>query len=145
MTLATLIQQIEAIVTASPYFHEIVRHDVYKIEAEAETRYGVFAYVVSSIRISDNIATVSFTFHALDRLTNSSDNITAVVSESTSAMYDVINKLKEIGFDVSNATLTPFMQTFKDICAGVTCTCEIVVQLDTICGDVNENKTIKII
>ena len=145
MTLATLIQQIEAIVTASPYFHEIVRHDVYKIEAEAETRYGVFAYVVSSIRISDNIATVSFTFHALDRLTNSSDNLTAVVSESTSAMYDVINKLKEIGFDVSNATLTPFIHTFKDLCAGVTCTCEIVMQLDTICGDVNENKTIKII
>ena len=145
MTLATLIQQIEAIVTASPYFHEIARHDVYKIEAEAETKYGVFAYVISSIRKSDNIATVSFTFHALDRLTNSSDNLTAVVSESTSAMYDVLNKLEEIGLNVSNATLTPFIQTFKDICAGVTCTCEIVMQLDTICGDVNENKTIKII
>lgn len=145
MTLATLIQQIEAIVTASPYFHEIVRHDVYKIEAEAETKYGVFAYVVSSIRKGDNLTTVSFTFHALDRLTNSSDNLTAVISESTSAMYDVLNKIEEIGLNVSNATLTPFIQTFKDICAGVTCTCEIVVQLDTICGDVNENKTIKII
>ena len=112
MTLATLIQQIEAIVTASPYFHEIARHDVYKIDAEAETKYGVFAYVISSIRKSDNIATVSFTFHALDRLTNSSDNLTEVVSESTSAMYDVLNKLEEIGLNVSNATLTPFMQTF---------------------------------
>ena len=145
MTLATLIQQIEAIVTASPYFHEIVRHDVYKIEAEAETKYGVFAYVVSSIRKGDNLTTVSFTFHALDRLTNNSDNLTAVVSESTSAMYDVLNKIEEMDLNVSNATLTPFIQTFKDICAGVTCTCEIVVQLDTICGDVNENKTIKII
>ena len=145
MTVATLIQQIEAIVTASPYFHEIARHDVYKIEAEAETRYGVFAYVVSSIRISDNIATVSFTFHALDRLTNSSDNLTAVVSESTSAMYDVLNKIEEMDFTVSNVILMPFMQTFKDLCAGVTCTCEIAMQLDTICGDVNENKIIKII
>lgn len=145
MTLATLIQQIEAIVTASPYFHEIARHNVYKIEAEAETKYGVFAYVISSIRKSDNIATVSFTFHALDRLTNSSDNLTTVISESASAMYDVLNKIEEMDFTVSNATLTPFMQTFKDLCAGVTCTCEIVMQLDTICGDVDEHKTIKII
>ena len=90
MTLATLIQQIEAIVTASPYFHEIVRHDVYKIEAEAETKYGVFAYVISSIRKRAITSTVSLHSTHLTALTNNSDNLTAVISESTSAMYDVV-------------------------------------------------------
>lgn len=140
-----LIQRIEEAANAQPSVSSIVRDDVYLLNAEKATKYGVFAWTQNTHRaeaVSDMMY-FSFNFYYIDRLAEGDSNKLDIYATGIATLANIIRKLSdEVGL-IDSYTLQPFTQKFLDRCAGVYATVSIGISVDTTCpvgyGDFNND------
>lgn len=121
MTLIETIRRIDAAAKAQPAVKTIVPGDVFKLNSLPNVNYGVFARIQGQHSGSpeNDYRRYEFTFFYVDRLTASMDNEEEIQSVGFDVMENIVSKLDNEGFDVSEYTIQPFTQRFADECAGV--------------------------
>ena len=124
MTLVEVIKIIEAVAAKQLSVHMIVRNDVFRLNAKADARYGVFAYTQGQHTSSASSDTInySFTFFYVDRLKNDLSNQVEIQSLGIQTLDNIIRSLDELGLWAEQVyTFQVFNQRFADECAGVFC------------------------
>lgn len=137
MTLQDIVQDIERIAKAQPSIQMIVENDVYKLNACADARYGVFAFTQeahTSTADSDFIA-YNFVLYYIDRLTDDERNEVEVQSTGIITLDNILKTLSEEGVVVGDYTIQPFRQQFTDMCAGVYARVTISAIRDSVCAE----------
>ena len=76
MTLLELIKTMEVIASKQPSVKMVVENDIFRLNALADARYGVFAFVQGqhSTSVDSNLVTYAFTLFYVDRLKNDRSN-----------------------------------------------------------------------
>ena len=134
MTLAALVQKIEAIAAAQPSVEMIVPNDVFLLNSRPDAKYGVFAWTQGQHSGSlDAYATgFSFTFFYVDRLTADESNRLEIQSVGVETLTNILRALgRELEMDAW--TFTTFNQKFADLCAGVYAQVTIYAPVETVC------------
>lgn len=138
MTLLETIKAMEVIASKQPSINMIVENDIFRLNAKADARYGVFAFVQGehSTAIDTNVVTYAFTLFYVDRLKNDRSNQIEIQSVGIQTLDNIIRTLDEMGICADNDySFQVFNQRFVDECAGVMCRVSLSVPLTGICSD----------
>ena len=138
MTLKEAIKVIEEVASRQPSINMIVENDVFRLNAKADARYGVFAWLQGqhSTSIDSNTLSLQFTFFYVDRLTEDKSNQLEIQSVGIQTLDNILRKLDELGMWVSNNyTFQAFNQRFLDECAGVFCNVTIDIPISSVCPE----------
>lgn len=138
MTLLETIRTMEVIASRQPSIKMIVENDIFRLNARADARYGVFAFVQGehSTAIDNNVITYAFTLFYVDRLKNDRSNQIEIQSTGIQTLDNIIRTLDEIGIYADNDySFQVFNQRFVDDCAGVMCRVSLSVPLTGICSE----------
>ena len=139
MTLKEAIKVIEEVASRQPSVNMIVENDVFRLNANADARYGVFAWLQGqhSTSIDSNTLSLQFTFFYVDRLTEDKSNQLEIQSVGIQTLDNILRKLDDLGMWVSNNyTFQTFNQRFLDECAGVFCNVTISVPVASKCPEI---------
>ena len=139
MTLKEAIKVIEEVASRQPSVNMIVENDVFRLNAKADARYGVFAWLQGqhSTSIDSNTLSLQFTFFYVDRLTEDKSNQLEIQSVGIQTLDNIVRKLDDLGMWVSNNyTFQTFNQRFLDECAGVFCNVTISVPVASKCPEI---------
>ena len=139
MTLKEAIKVIEEVASRQPSVNMIVENDVFRLNAKADARYGVFAWLQGqhSTSIDSNTLSLQFTFFYVDRLTGDKSNQLEIQSVGIQTLDNILRKLDDLGMWVSNNyTFQTFNQRFLDECAGVFCNVTISVPVASKCPEI---------
>ena len=138
MTLKEAIKVIEEVASRQPSINMIVENDVFRLNAKADARYGVFAWLQGqhSTSIDSNTLSLQFTFFYVDRLTEDKSNQLEIQSVGIQTLDNILRKLDELGMWVSNNyTFQAFNQRFLDECAGVFTNVTIDIPISSVCPE----------
>ena len=138
MTLKEAIKVIEVVASQQPSVNMIVENDVFRLNAKADARYGVFAWLQGqhSTSIDSNTLSLQFTFFYVDRLTEDKSNQLEIQSVGIQTLDNILRKLDDIGMWVSNNyTFQAFNQRFLDECAGVFTNVTIDIPISSVCPE----------
>ena len=99
MTLKEAIKVIEVVASQQPSVNMIVENDVFRLNAKADARYGVFAWLQGqhSASIDSNTLSLLFTFFYVDRLTGDKGNQLESQSVGIQPLDNILRKLDELG------------------------------------------------
>ena len=138
MTLSELIRTMEVIASNQPSIHMVVENDIFRLNAKADARYGVFAFVQQqhTTSIDSNVITYAFTLFYVDRLKNDRSNQIEIQSVGIQTLDNIIRRLDEMGiYSETSYSFQVFNQRFVDECAGVFCNVSLSVPLDSLCPE----------
>ena len=138
MTLVEVIRKIEVIASSQPSVNMVVENDVFRLNAKANARYGVFAWTqgLHSASLESGMVNYYFTFFYVDRLRNDKSNEIEIQSTGMQTIRNIIGRLVEEGLYVEQSyNYRAFNQRFLDECAGVFCNVIISVPL-VACADI---------
>ena len=138
MTLKEAIKVIEEVASRQPSVNMIVENDVFRLNAKADARYGVFAWLQGqhSTSIDSNTLSLQFTFFYVDRLTGDKSNQLEIQSVGIQTLDNILRKLDDLGMWVSNNyTFQTFNQRFLDECAGVFTNVTIDIPISSVCPE----------
>lgn len=138
MTLLQTIRTMEAIASRQPSVKMVVENDIFRLNARADARYGVFAFVQGehSTAINANEITYAFTLFYVDRLKNDRSNQIEIQSVGIQTLDNILRTLDEAGiYAETGYSFQVFNQRFVDDCAGVMCRVSLSVPLTGICSD----------
>ena len=137
MNLARLVEKMKGVALAQPSVRTVVENDVFRLNAMASARYGVFAFTQGQHRANMDTETVTYVFSLfyVDRLTEDASNEIEVQSVGIETLTNIIHTLAD-EFGVGPWTINTFNQRFADLCAGAYATVAIDVPFDYTCGDV---------
>ena len=138
MTLKEAIKVIEEVASRQPSINMIVENDVFRLNAKADARYGVFAWLQGqhSTSIDSNTLSLQFTFFYVDRLTEDKGNQLEIQSVGIQTLDNILRKLDDLGMWVSNNyTFQAFNQRFLDECAGVFTNVTIDIPISSVCPE----------
>ena len=135
MTLADVINRINAVAASQPQVGEVIEADVYRLNARKDVRYGVFAWVQGIHRgsITSDTTAWSFTLVYIDRLTADKSNEKEVQSVGAQVLRNVLMTLYAEGIIPGDYTLQAFTQRFSDECAGMMCNVTLTALNDDQC------------
>lgn len=136
MNLAQLVERLKAVALAQPSIRTVVENDVFRLNAMASVKYGVFAFTQGQHRanIDTGVTTFVFLLFYVDRLTEDSTNEVEVQSVGIETLTNIIQTLAD-EFGVSTWTINTFNQRFADLCAGAYATVAVDVPFDYTCSD----------
>lgn len=138
MTLLETIRTMEVIASRQPSIKMIVENDIFRLNARADARYGVFAFVQGehSTAIDTNVITYAFTLFYVDRLKNDRSNQIEIQSTGIQTLDNILRTMDEAGiYAETGYSFQVFNQRFVDDCAGVMCRVSLSVPLNGICSD----------
>ena len=138
MTLSEIIRTMEAVASNQPSIKMVVENDIFRLNARADARYGVFAFVQQqhTTSIESNIITYAFTLFYVDRLKNDRSNQIEIQSVGIQTLDNIIRRLDEMGiYSDTSYSFQVFNQRFVDECAGVFCNVSLSVPLDSLCPE----------
>ena len=138
MTLKEAIKVIEEVASRQPSINMIVENDVFRLNAKADARYGVFAWLQGqhSTSIESNTLSLQFTFFYVDRLTEDKSNQLEIQSVGIQTLDNILRKLDDLGMWVSNNyTFQAFNQRFLDECAGIFSNVTIDIPISSVCPE----------
>lgn len=138
MTLLETIRTMEVIASRQPSIKMIVENDIFRLNAKADARYGVFAFVQGdhSTAINTNEITYAFTLFYVDRLKNDRSNQIEIQSVGIQTLDNILRTLDEAGiYAETGYSFQVFNQRFVDECAGVMCRVSLSVPLGSPCSD----------
>lgn len=138
MTLLETIRTMEVIASRQPSIKMIVENDIFRLNARADARYGVFAFVQGehSTAIDTNVITYAFTLFYVDRLKNDRSNQIEIQSTGIQTLDNILRTMDEAGiYAETGYSFQVFNQRFVDDCAGVMCRVSLSVPLTGICSD----------
>lgn len=136
MNLAQLVERLKAVALAQPSIRTVVENDVFRLNAMASVKYGVFAFTQGQHRanIDTGVTTFTFSLFYVDRLTEDASNEVEVQSVGIETLTNIIQTLAD-EFGVSTWTINTFNQRFADLCAGAYATVAVDVPFDYTCSD----------
>ena len=138
MTLLETIKAMEVIASKQPSINMVVENDIFRLNAKADARYGVFAFVQGehSSAIDTNVITYAFTLFYVDRLKNDRSNQIEIQSVGIQTLDNILRTLDELGiYAETGYSFQVFNQRFVDDCAGVMCRVSLSVPLNSVCSD----------
>ena len=138
MTLLETIKAMEVIASKQPSIKMVVENDIFRLNAKADARYGVFSFVQGehSSAIDTNVIAYAFTLFYVDRLKNDRSNQIEIQSVGIQTLDNIIRTLDEIGIYADNAySFQVFNQKFVDECAGVMCRVSLSVPIGSVCSE----------
>ena len=138
MTLLELIKAMEVVASKQPSVKMVVENDIFRLNALADARYGVFAFVQGqhSTSIDSNVITYAFTLFYVDRLKNDRSNQIEIQSVGIQTLDNIIRTMDEMGiYSETSYSFQVFNQRFVDECAGVFCNVSFSVPVDSVCAD----------
>lgn len=138
MTLSEIIRTMEAVASNQPSIKMVVENDIFRLNARADAKYGVFAFVQQqhTTSIESNIITYAFTLFYVDRLKNDRSNQIEIQSVGIKTLDNIIRRLDEMGiYSETSYSFQVFNQRFVDECAGVFCNVSLSVPLDSLCPE----------
>ena len=138
MTLLQTIRTMEVIASQQPSIKMVVENDIFRLNARADARYGVFAFVQGehSTAINSNEITYAFTLFYVDRLKNDRSNQIEIQSVGIQTLDNILRTMDEAGiYAETGYSFQVFNQRFVDDCAGVMCRVSLSVPLTGICSD----------
>ena len=138
MTLKEAIKVIEVVASQQPSVNMIVENDVFRLNAKADARYGVFAWLQGqhSASIDSNTLSLQFTFFYVDRLIEDKSNQLEIQSVGIQTLDNILRKLDDLGMWVpNNYTFQAFNQRFLDECAGVFTNVTIDIPISSVCPE----------
>lgn len=136
MNLAQLVERLKAVALAQPSIKTVVENDVFRLNAMASVKYGVFAFTQGQHRanIGTGVTTFTFSLFYVDRLTEDASNEVEVQSVGIETLTNIIQTLAD-EFGVAPWTINTFNQRFADLCAGAYATVAVDVPFDYTCSD----------
>lgn len=136
MTLYEVIRRIEATAAKQPAVNMIVENDIFKLNACADAKYGVFAWTQGAHTASteSDERRYSFSLFYVDRLTDNGDNQLQVQSVAVEVLDNVLRELAD-DWGVDEWTIQPFNQRFTDVCAGAFASVVLSVPLGSVCSE----------
>ena len=138
MTLLELIKTMEVVASKQPSIKMVVENDIFRLNAKADARYGVFAFVQGqhSTSIDSNVISYAFTLFYVDRLKNDRSNQIEIQSVGIQTLDNIIRTMDEMGIYAENDySFQVFNQRFVDECAGVFCNVSLSVPTGSVCAD----------
>ena len=138
MTLLELIKAMEVVASKQPSVKMVVENDIFRLNALADARYGVFAFVQGqhSTSVDSNLVTYAFTLFYVDRLKNDRSNQIEIQSVGIQTLDNIIRTMDEMGiYSETSYSFQVFNQRFVDECAGVFCNVSLSVPVDSVCAD----------
>ena len=138
MTLAETIKMIEVVASQQPSVNMIVRNDVFRLNAKADAKYGVFAWLQRehSTANESGYFIFSFTFFYVDRLLPDKSNEIEVQSLGIQTLNNIIRALEDKDACTETTyTFQVFNQRFADLCAGAYCNVNLIVPVDGNCAE----------
>lgn len=138
MTLLETIKAMEVIASHQPSIKMVVENDIFRLNAKADARYGVFAFVQRehSTSIDSNLFNFAFTLFYVDRLKNDRSNQIEIQSVGIQTLDNIIRQLDEIGiYTETSYSFQVFNQRFTDECAGVFCNVTLSVPVGLVCPE----------
>lgn len=138
MTLLETIRTMEVVASRQPSIKMVVENDVFRLNAKADARYGVFSFVQGehSSAIDTNVVTYAFTLFYVDRLKNDRSNQIEIQSVGIQTLDNVIRTLDEMGiYAETGYSFQVFNQRFVDECAGVMCRVSLSVPIGSVCSE----------
>lgn len=142
MTLLELIKTMEVVASHQPSIKMVVENDIFRLNAKADARYGVFAFVQGqhSSAIDSNVITYSFSLFYVDRLKNDRSNQIEIQSVGIQTLDNIIRQLDDLGIYAEQTyTFQVFNQRFLDECAGVFCNVNLSVPVGSLCPETFED------
>jgi hypothetical protein len=128
----------EVIASRQPSIKMIVENDIFRLNARADARYGVFAFVQGehSTAIDTNVITYAFTLFYVDRLKNDRSNQIEIQSTGIQTLDNILRTIDEAGiYAETGYSFQVFNQRFVDDCARVMCRVSLSVPLNGVCSD----------
>ena len=138
MTLLELIKTMELVASHQPSIKMVVENDIFRLNAKADARYGVFAFVQGqhSASIDSNAITYAFTLFYVDRLKDDKSNQIEIQSVGIQTLDNIIRKLDDLGiYSETSYSFQVFNQRFIDECAGVFCNVNLSVPVGSECPE----------
>ena len=138
MTLLELIKAMEVVASHQPSIKMVVENDIFRLNAKADARYGVFAFVQGqhSASVDSNLVTYAFTLFYVDRLKDDKSNQIEIQSVGIQTLDNIIRTMDEMGiYSETSYSFQVFNQRFVDECAGVFCNVSFSVPVDSVCAD----------
>lgn len=147
MTLFDVVKAIEAVAAAQPAVKTIVKHDIFRLNAMPDAKYGVFAWLVRSATGNpyDGRRDYSLTLFYADRLADTTaedydnDYLLRVQSFALEVLDNIVKGLEQHGIIADDYTFTPFRERFADVCGGGFVTITLHAS-DTGCADTTNNE-----
>ncbi len=142
MTLLELIKTMEVVASHQPSIKMVVENDIFRLNAKADARYGVFAFVQGqhSTSVDSNDVTYSFSLFYVDRLKNDRSNQIEIQSVGIQTLDNIIRQLDDMGIYAEQTyTFQVFNQRFLDECAGVFCNVNLSVPVGSVCPETFED------
>ena len=137
MNLFQTIAAIESIASKQPNVRTIVRNDVFRLNAQPEVRYGVFAWLQNehTSEVDSQLVVWNFTFFYVDRLTEDKGNEIQIQSVGIETLENILQTLASSGvYPTLTYSFRTFNQRFADECAGVFCNVQLETSKDDLCG-----------
>lgn len=136
MNLAQLVERLKGVALAQPSIRTVVENDVFRLNAMASVKYGVFAFTQGQHRanLDTGVTTFVFSIFYVDRLTEDASNEVEVQSVGIETLTNIIQTLAD-EFGVAPWTINTFNQRFADLCAGAYATVAVDVPFDYTCSD----------
>lgn len=137
MTLSDTIKVIERVAGHQPSVNMVVENDIFRLNAKADAKYGVFAWTQGqhTASVSSGVMTFSFTFFYVDRLTADKGNQIEVQSVGIQTLDNIIRCLYDLGIYASEYSFQTFNQRFLDECAGVFTNVDLEVPVGSACPE----------
>ena len=138
MTLSEIIRTMEAVASNQPSIKMVVENDIFRLNARADAKYGVFAFVQQqhTTSIESNIITYAFTLFYVDRLKNDRSNQIEIQSVGIQTLDNIIRALDDLGiYPDQTYSFQVFNQRFLDECAGVFCNVVLSVPIGSVCPE----------
>jgi len=138
MTLLETINAMEVIASKQPSIKMVVENDIFRLNAKADARYGVFAFTQGqhTTSVDSNLITYAFTLFYVDRLKNNRSNQMEIQSVGIQTLDNIIRSLDEMGISAENDySFQVFNQKFVDECAGVFCNVNLSVPVGSVCPE----------
>ena len=138
MTLLELIKAMEVVASKQPSVKMVVENDIFRLNALADARYGVFAFVQGqhSTSVDSNLVTYAFTLFYVDRLKDDKSNQIEIQSVGIQTLDNIIRKLDDLGiYSETSYSFQAFNQRFIDECAGVFCNVNLSVPVGSECPE----------
>lgn len=136
MTLFEIIRRIEATAAKQPAVNMIVENDIFKLNACADARYGVFAWTQGAHTASteSDERRYQFSLFYVDRLTDNGGNQLQVQSVAVEVLNNILRELAE-DWGVEDWTIQTFNQRFTDVCSGAFASVVLSVPLGSVCAE----------
>lgn len=138
MTLLELIKAMEVVASKQPSVKMVVENDIFRLNALADARYGVFAFVQGqhSTSVDSNLVTYAFTLFYVDRLLNDRSNQIEIQSVGIQTLDNIIRTMDDMGiYSETSYSFQVFNQRFVDECAGVFCNVSLSVPAGSLCPE----------